>query len=272
VEPIRDLLTRAAVAVRLRVLFGKWRVAEVVDDWFAGCPKSETLRRIFAEAYGDDYPREADPSSFISLSDLKRIAALLDVDETKQFVDLACGRGGPGMWIARETGASVLGLDISAEAVRQAGERVADFGLQGRARFQTGSFADTGLPPAGFDGAVCIDALFLALNRTRVVREAARILRPGARLVLTNWEGGLPTMIRDHGRLLRENGFEVQVCERIRDSEKRQRAVYDGIYAHGNTLIKEMGAAAARVWLQDAKNRKYLHRVRRVLVAGTRKG
>jgi ubiquinone/menaquinone biosynthesis C-methylase UbiE len=266
------LLILAVNAVRLRIVFRRWRVRDVVDDWFEGSPRSETLRRVFAEAYGDDYAREADPASFISLSDLMRIAGLLEVGEGQMFVDLACGRGGPGMWIARQTGASVTGVDISREAVRQAGQRVSDFGLQGRARFQTGSFADTGLPRAGYDGAICIDALFLALNRTAVVREAARILRPGASFVLTNWEGGLPTMIRDHRRLLQDNGFEVEVCERIKETERRQHAVYDGIYAHREALIKEMGAAAARVWIQDAKNRKYLHRVRRVLVAAKRRG
>ncbi len=269
-NPIGKYLLRAFIALRTFLLFRRWRVCSVFDDWFEGSPKSPTLRRIFAEAYGDDYAREADPMSFISLSDLERMAGLLQLEPDGLLVDLACGRGGPGLWIARRIGARLVGVDLSQQAVQQAGGRAADFGLQGRARFQVGDFSATGLAAASCDAIVCIDALFLALDREAAVREMARILRPGGRLVLTNWEGGFVPMIRDHRRLLEENGFRVELCERIRETEQRQRAVYDGIAANRDALIKEMGRAAARVWIQDAKNRKYLDRVRRVLVAASR--
>lgn len=263
-------LLRAANTLRVLLIYRRWRVSSVFDDWFEGSPRSQTLRRIFAEAYGDDYAREADPMSFISLSDLERMAELLDLDQGKLLVDLGCGRGGPGLWIARRTGARLVGVDLSAQAVQQAGKRAADFGLEGRARFVVGDFSATGLPSAAHDAVVCVDALFLALDREAAMREMARILRPGGRLVLSNWEGGFPTMVRDHRRLLEENGFRVELCDRIRETEQRQLAVYDGIETHKDILIKEMGKAAARVWIQDAKNRKYLHRLRRVLVAGRR--
>jgi ubiquinone/menaquinone biosynthesis C-methylase UbiE len=270
-KPVIVNLLKAANALRTFFIYRRWRVSRVFDDWFEGSPGSETLRRIFAEAYGDDYAREADPMSFISLSDLERIAGLLGLGQGQLLVDLACGRGGPGLWIARQTGARLVGVDLSREAVRQAELRVKDFGLSGRARFLVGDFSHTGLPAEAHDGAICIDALFLSIDSGAAVREMARILRPGGRLVLSNWEGGFPTMVRDHRRLLEENGFEVDLCDRIRETEQRQQAVFEGIERHKNTLIKEMGKAAARVWIQDAKNRKYLHLVRRVLVLGRRK-
>src|SRR3954470_14127824 len=59
------------------------------------------------------------------------------------LLDLACGRGGYGLEVARRTGAAVVGVDFSAEAVRQAGE------LAGRqavaAEFRVGDLAATGL-------------------------------------------------------------------------------------------------------------------------------
>ena len=60
-------LLRAFIPLRTFLLFRRWRVSSVFDDWFEGAPKSPTLRGIFAEAYGDDYAREADPMSFIYL-------------------------------------------------------------------------------------------------------------------------------------------------------------------------------------------------------------
>src|SRR3954454_19968092 len=47
------------------------------------------------------------------------------------LVDLACGRGGPGMWIARAAGARLVGVDFSGVAVSLACTRreVMGFGL-----------------------------------------------------------------------------------------------------------------------------------------------
>src|SRR5262249_35900178 len=39
---------------------------------------------------------------------------------------------------------------------------------------------------------ICIDALHFAADRTVAAREAFRILRPGRRLVLTNWQPRTP--------------------------------------------------------------------------------
>ncbi len=40
----------AANALRTFIFFRRFRVSRVLDDWFEGAPRSETLRRIFAEA------------------------------------------------------------------------------------------------------------------------------------------------------------------------------------------------------------------------------
>lgn len=39
------------------------------------------------------------------------------------LLDLACGRGGYGLTIAARTGARLIGVDFSAEAIRQAAYR-----------------------------------------------------------------------------------------------------------------------------------------------------
>jgi cyclopropane fatty-acyl-phospholipid synthase-like methyltransferase len=47
------------------------------------------------------------------------------------LVDLACGRGGYGLEIALRTGARLVGVDFSAEAVRQARQQAPRPGVGG---------------------------------------------------------------------------------------------------------------------------------------------
>jgi ubiquinone/menaquinone biosynthesis C-methylase UbiE len=273
VESIAERVLPAINGARLFAIFGRWRIRDVFDDWLEGIPKSSTLKLIYSQVYGEDYAEEAAPSSFVSLSDLRRIAEMLDLGEEDVFADLACGRGGPGLWIARQTGASVIGIDFSEQGVQQAALRVDDFGLRGRARFQKADFSNTGLADASVDGVVCLDALWAAYNRSAVILEAARILRPSGHLVVTNWEGNQATLIRDHRRLLSDNGFDVLAYESIRDWKQRMWLVGQGILANRDKLIKEMGPRAAKVVINEAESMdpKKMCLIRHVIIAGAKK-
>jgi ubiquinone/menaquinone biosynthesis C-methylase UbiE len=248
------------------LIFGNWQLKDVFDVWYAGHDKSPTIRKIFRDVYADEYMEDVDASSYVTRTDLHHMVQHLGIGKGDSFVDLGCGRGGPGLWIARETGANLAGIDISEVAVNAARSRISDFSLQQEVRFQIGSFEETGLPHACYDGAMSVDALFLARDKDAAIEEVKRILCPGARFVFTSWEGDLPLMVKDHRRLLQEKGFVVEVCEETKDWKSRQAAVYQRIVAEKNTLIKEMGRASAMGWIRDAANIKYLDRMHRVLV------
>ena len=116
----------------------------------------------------------------------------LDLSPGQALVDLGCGRGGPGLWLAREAGAWLTGVDFSPVAVSQAAHRAALFGLAGRARFVVGDLARTGLPDDSADAAVSVDAFHFAADPAAAAREVLRVLRPGRRLVLTGWQPKVP--------------------------------------------------------------------------------
>jgi ubiquinone/menaquinone biosynthesis C-methylase UbiE len=114
----------------------------------------------------------------------------------------------------------LIGVDFSAVAVQQATERAALFGLVDRTRFVVGDLAATGLPAATADAVVSIDALHFAADPTAAAREALRLLRPGGRLALTNWQprnpenSQLPSRMRiDWAQTLRLAGFGEVVVE-----------------------------------------------------------
>jgi ubiquinone/menaquinone biosynthesis C-methylase UbiE len=159
-------------------------------------------------------PSAVEPFSFVSPGLLRHVLQAADLGPGQTLADLGCGRGGPGLWLAREAGAQLIGVDFSPVAADQATHRAVLFGLTGRARFVVGDLTRTGLPTATADAAVFVDAFHFAADPAAAAAEARRILRPGRRLVLTNWQPNvpgdsrLPTRARiDWPSLLRGAGF-----------------------------------------------------------------
>jgi SAM-dependent methyltransferase len=152
------------------------------DSEFAAADRSPGLRRVWQQA-APDLPPQIEPYSFVSVALLGHLADALALSPGQTLVDLGCGRGGPGLWLAQSRGAALIGVDSSAVAVQQATDRAALFGLADRARFVVGDLAATGLADGAADAAVSIDALHFAADPTAAVREEARQMLPQAQLV-----------------------------------------------------------------------------------------
>jgi SAM-dependent methyltransferase len=156
------------------------------DQWFADIAASDARQRLFTECLG--VPPEVGPSNLVPLIGLQAVAAAVALAPGAVLVDVACGRGGPGMWISRETGADLTGIDFSAEAIAQASQRRALFGLESKATFAVGTFDATGLSAGIADAVICTDAFQFSRDRVAAAQEIRRILRPGGRVVMTCWE------------------------------------------------------------------------------------
>jgi SAM-dependent methyltransferase len=246
--------------------------------------ESPTRQRIRREAYGDDYPVEADPRSFVTLTELRAMARDLGVGAGQTIIDLGCGQGGPSCWVARETGAGLVGIDLSAVGVARASERAQDLGLADRTRFQVADITSTGLPEASFDAAMSVDVIWSVPDKLGALREAARILKPGARFAFTNWDrdrtppGYLPPL-GDHRPLLERAGFEVETYQLQPEDGVRRRAIYEALVAAEQDLISEMGDEAAARLMFEAKGTlgltdgvDYLAHSRRIYVVARKRG
>jgi SAM-dependent methyltransferase len=137
---------------------------EAFDRAHGTTAKSELMWRLAREAYGADYPGELEPWGMTTWWTLGRFISGLRVEAGQHLLDLACGRGGVGLWLARATGAQLTGVDWSPAAVREATARAPRFGPAQRASFAVGDLAATGLESASVHAAVCADAIFFALD------------------------------------------------------------------------------------------------------------
>jgi len=208
-------------------------------------PPSKIQERVWRDVFRDEYPEGVDPYSYITSSELERLAVELRVGVGDAFVDVGCGRGGAGVWVARRTGARLVGLDIARSALAAARTRAAEAGLDD-AEFRLGSFEETGLGDASLDGAMSVDALIFTPDKETALRELARILRPGARLVLTTWDYSRqppdrPPQVDDHRPLLKPAGFALvgyEVTDRWRE---RLDATNAGLLAAAAELAAEAG-------------------------------
>lgn len=197
--------------------------AEGFDQDYRVAASATVLERIAREVDGDDYPEGVEPYGFSTLWTLRTFVTELALPGNGTLVDIACGRAGVSLWVARETGADLIGVDWSSVGVAAATERAAGWVAEGRARFRVGDLVDTGLPDGCADAVLCADAIFFASDRIAAVREAARILRPGGRYAFTADEAddGRARSVPDWRPIIEAGG--LQVVARIEIPHWRER-------------------------------------------------
>jgi cyclopropane-fatty-acyl-phospholipid synthase len=76
------------------------------------------------------------------LAKKRHIAAKMLVDERHRVLDIGCGWGGMGLYLAQQTGASVVGVTLSQEQHAIASARAAEAGMEARADFRLTDYRD----------------------------------------------------------------------------------------------------------------------------------
>ena len=227
------------------------------DSVFREAAQSEWTRRVI----GADLPAEVDPFSFITLDGLRQIAQLLAACRGETLVDLACGRGGPRLWLARQIGAALVGIDFAPVGIDHARARAAEFAPELSVRYVVADAAATGLPDAAAAGLVCVDAIQLMPHREAVMAEACRLLRPGARAVFSTWEE--PDRVRDLAALFESAGLTTIAIEARPDWLARERSIFERALADApafpeDNSLQSLAAEAKEVLPLFAETRRVL--------------
>ncbi len=110
----------------------------------------------------------------------------LNVHSGQRLLDVGCGNGAPAVRLVRSRDVDVVSIDIGAYQLQLAKERVRLEGLDDRITVQYADVNDMPFEPESFDAAWSAECLIHVPDWTVALRNIARVLRPGGRLVVTD--------------------------------------------------------------------------------------
>jgi cyclopropane fatty-acyl-phospholipid synthase-like methyltransferase len=114
------------------------------------------------------------------------LAALAHVGPADHVLDAGCGVGGSAIFLAQRFGCRVAGVTLSARQAATARRHAAAHGVGDRTAFLVEDYARTGFADASFDVVWALESVCYAASKRAFLCEAARVLRPGGRLVVAD--------------------------------------------------------------------------------------
>jgi cyclopropane fatty-acyl-phospholipid synthase-like methyltransferase len=105
----------------------------------------------------------------------------------ERVLDAGCGVGGSSFWLAQQRGAEVVGITPVVHQVIHAQRFAVRRKLTRQVHFEQADYTNTAFPDASFDVVWSLESLCHAHDKAAFYREAARLLRPGGRLVVAEY-------------------------------------------------------------------------------------
>ena len=170
-EVVREKYAAAALA------------AANVDDASCGCGPG-----VFGSAlYDEAHAQEATQPALSASLGCGVPTAVADLHEGETVLDLGSGAGADLLISARRVGASgrAIGLDMTDEMLELARANAAQAGVS-NVEFVKGYIEDIPLPDASVDVVISNCVINLSADKPQVLREVARVLRPGGRFAVSD--------------------------------------------------------------------------------------
>jgi arsenite methyltransferase len=191
------------------------------------------LKSCCAALYQSDFARLLLPDTFHPGGQLltARLGEQLRLEPGLRVLDVASGKGESAIFLSRQFGCDVVGVDLGPRNVREASSNAAAAGLAHLVSFVEGDAERLDFPDAGFDAVVCECAFCTFPDKRAAASEFARVLRPGGRVGMSDLtrSGPLPRDIEgllawiaciadarpveDYAGYLESAGFDVTAIE-----------------------------------------------------------
>jgi ubiquinone/menaquinone biosynthesis C-methylase UbiE len=160
----------------------------VADKSSSGCCGSPAKDDFFGGTLYDESARAEVPSAAVDASLGCGVpTAVADLHEGETVLDLGSGAGADVLISARRVGPSgkAIGLDMTDEMLDLARANAADAGVE-NAEFVKGYIEEIPLADASVDVVISNCVINLAADKRTVLRETARVLRPGGRFAVSD--------------------------------------------------------------------------------------
>jgi ubiquinone/menaquinone biosynthesis C-methylase UbiE len=148
----------------------------------------DVLRNLLCELFGHDwhlgYWLNASTIAEAGERLNEIMAARLPAGSGLSVLDVGCGVGGGACFIASRYGHHVVGASNSRPGLEEASRFAQARGVDRLVRFEFGEMQQLPFPSASFDAVWSCEAIHNVADKTPVVREIARVLKPGGTAVL----------------------------------------------------------------------------------------
>ena len=167
----------------------------------------------------------------------RHVADLAAIGPGDRVADAGCGYGGTARLLAAERGARVVGLTLSAAQAEWG--RAASRGLD--VELRVGDWLRSGLEAGGCDAVVAIESVSHMPDPGAAFAEAARVLRPGGRLVVCDW------LARSERSAWRDRALLEPICREGRLPAMRTPAEYAALLGAAGLAVTRFDDASRRV-------------------------
>ena len=111
----------------------------------------------------------------------------LGIGPEHTILDVGCGVGATTAWMVRRYGCRVAAIDIVPDFVEAAARRFTTDGMTERATAHKMDALNLAFPDATFDFVLGLEVIYHFPDKQRFFQEAARVLKPGGQLVLSEY-------------------------------------------------------------------------------------
>ncbi len=127
-----------------------------------------------------------DQDHYGGLAITEQLAVDAGIETEHHVLDVCSGMGGPARYFAYHRGCRVTGLDLTESRVEGATRLTALVGLDDLVDFRQGDARAMPFEDKAFDVAISQEALLHVPDKASVVRECARVLKPGGVIAFTD--------------------------------------------------------------------------------------
>jgi len=189
---------------------------------------------------------------------VQRMAEMVGpINADMTVLDLGAGYGGAARYLAKTYGCKVVALNLSEVENQRDRDMNREQGLDHLITVLDASFDKVDYPDASFDIVWSQDAILHSDNREKVMAEAARVLKPGGKMVFTDpmqaddadTEKLQPIYDRIHLESLASPGFYQRVAKDLGLAVER----FDD---HTHQLARHYGRVLAELGRQETKVRE----------------
>jgi len=114
------------------------------------------------------------------------LASKVKITEADIVLDAGCGIGGSTIWLAKNVGCNVTGINISSSQLENARTLIQKENLDSRIGLYEMDFCNSEFTDGSFDVVWALESSCYAVDKHLFLKEAKRLLKPGGRLVIAD--------------------------------------------------------------------------------------